>query len=122
MVSATVNKNHRENPGNLVSMETEGNIPYLFLDGSFIISILEKRFFKVIETIKYSQLFIAMETVWVFSASSALLIVQGEKRVPMVRGVAGPWKPYFTILVRWSCSARNLTLTVLFHHRVDFCL
>lgn len=62
MVSATVNKNHRENAGNLVSMETEGNIPCLFLDGSFIISIFEKRFFKVIETIKYSQLFIAMET------------------------------------------------------------
>lgn len=62
MVSATANKNHRENTRNLVSMETEGNIPSLFLDGSFIISIFEKRFFKVIGTIKYSQLFIAMET------------------------------------------------------------
>lgn len=59
--SATANKNHRENTSNLVSMETEGNIPSLFLDGSFIISISEKRYFKVIETIKYSQLFIAVE-------------------------------------------------------------
>lgn len=54
-------KNHSENTNNLVSIETECNIPSLFLDRSFIISIFERGFFKVIETIKYSQLFITME-------------------------------------------------------------
>lgn len=49
------------NTGDLVSMGTEGNITPLFFDGSFIILIFEKWFFKMIETIKYIQLCITLE-------------------------------------------------------------
>lgn len=49
------------NTSNLVSMGTEGNITPLFFDGSFIISVFEKRFFKMIETIKHIQLCITLE-------------------------------------------------------------
>lgn len=49
------------NTSNLVSMGPEGNITPLFFDGSFIISIFEKWFFKMIETMKYIQLCITLE-------------------------------------------------------------
>lgn len=49
------------NTSDLVSMGTEGNITPLFFDGSFIISVFEKWFFKMIETIKHIELCITRE-------------------------------------------------------------
>lgn len=49
------------NTSNLVSTATEGNIMSLFFDGFFIISIFEKLFFKMIETIKCILLCVTLE-------------------------------------------------------------
>ena len=70
------------NTGDLVSMGTEGNITPLFFDGSFIISIFEKWFFKMIETIKYIQLCITLEieSMEFWNIPLVLLIFQWEKK------------------------------------------
>ena len=75
------------NTGDLVSMGTEGNITPLFFDGSFIISIFEKWFFKMIETIKYIQLCITLEieSMEFWNIPLVLLIFQWGKIGTLIR-------------------------------------
>lgn len=73
------------NTSDLVSMGTEGTITPLFFDESFIISIFEKWFFKMIETIKHIQLCITVEieSVKLWNIPLVLFIFQQGKK--------GPW-------------------------------
>lgn len=81
------------NTGDLVSMGTEGNITPLFFDGSFIISIFEKWFFKMIETIKYIQLCITLEieSMELWNIPLALLSFQWEKKGHWLGEQADMW-------------------------------
>lgn len=104
----------------LVSMGTEGNITPLFFDGSFIISIFEKWFFKMIEAIKYTQLCITLEieSAEFWNIPLVLLIFQQGKGhwLGEQPDILGKGSQYPVFLEIWSLE----TSPGSFRHGADF--